>query len=79
MEIGIIIYGGFALAIIVILISYSIYTILDESKKVAYYNRTIFTVTDWDKYNKMVKRQKKIIFKKKLQLAVLNCLNKLKG
>lgn len=58
--------------LVVLMIVYSIYVILDEQEKTKYYKKTFYYVTDWGKYNKMV--QRKIITKKKVQLYLLKAL-----
>ena len=78
MNIEIIIYGSFSIVLIIILIVYLIYVILEEREKLRYYKHNILYVTDWDKYNTMVKRQRRIIIKKKFQLLFLTFLVKLK-
>lgn len=60
--------------IIILLIIYSIYVIVDERKKVKYYNKIINYDTNWDKYQTMLERQKRIIIKKKLELYGLRML-----
>lgn len=67
---------------VILLIVYMVYVILDERnklKKYKYYKSTVYYETDWGKYNEMVIRQKKIIFKKKFQLLFLQTLVFLKG
>lgn len=64
---------------VVLLIVYMIYVILDERKKIKYYKSTIYYETDWDKYNDMVRKQKRIIHNKKVQLFILQVLVFLKG
>ena len=64
---------------VVLIIVYMIYVILDERKKLKYYKSTIFYETDWDKYNEMVIKQKRVIFKKRVQLFFLQSLVFLKG
>lgn len=60
--------------LVVLMIVYSIYVILDQQEKTKYYKKTFYYVTDWGKYNKMVQRQRKIITKKKVQLYLLKVL-----
>ena len=62
-----------------LLLLYCFYVINDERKKMKYYKETISYETNWDKYNDMVKAQKKIIFKKQMQLFFLNILVFFKG
>ena len=64
---------------VILLIVYMIYVILDERKKLKYYKSTIYYETDWDKYNDMVVKQKRILFNKKIQLFILQILVFLKG
>jgi len=64
---------------VILIIVYMIYVILDERKKLKYYKSTIFYETDWDKYNEMVIKQKRVIFKKRVQLFFLQVLVFLKG
>lgn len=63
----------------ILILVYFGYVINDECKKIKYYKKVISYETEWDKYNNMLKNQKKIIFKKKLQLFYLNILVFLKG
>lgn len=63
---------------IILLITYGIYVIIDERKKMKYYKSTLLYETDWDKYCTMVNKQKRIIFYKKFQLFWLTLLVKIK-
>lgn len=63
---------------IILLITYGIYVIIDERKKMKYYKSTLLYETDWDKYCTMVNKQKRIIFYKKFQLFLLTLLVKIK-
>jgi len=62
-----------------LIIIYFAYVIYDENKKTNYYNQIISYKTDWDKYNEMIKLQKRVIQKKKLSLLYLKTLVFLKG
>ena len=62
----------------ILLIVYCIYVVIDERKKVKYYNQTLLYVTDWDKYCTMLHKQKRIIFYKKIQLLWFKLLVVLK-
>lgn len=57
-----------------LLLVYCLYVINDESKRIKYYKKTILYETAWDKYSSMVKEQRKIIIKKKIQLVGLSIL-----
>ena len=57
-----------------LLLIYCCYVINDERKKIKYYKETISYETNWDKYSDMIKVQKKIILKKKIQLSFLEVL-----
>ena len=71
MSIEIIIYGTFSIVLAIILLVYSIFVIIEEREKMKYYKYNILYVTNWDKYNTMVKKQKRVLFKKKIQLTFL--------
>lgn len=60
--------------LIALLIIYSVYVIIDERKKIKYYNKIIGYNTNWDKYQTMLKEQNKIIIKKKIELYRLKIL-----
>lgn len=60
--------------IIVLLIVYSIYVLVDERKKIKYYNKIIGYDTAWDKYQTMVDKQRIIIIKKRVHLCILKFL-----
>ena len=62
----------FLLAVLIVI--YCIYVIIDERKKVKYYNKSFFYDTHWEKYNIMVNRQRKKIASKKIQLYFLKFL-----
>lgn len=74
----IIINAILCIIMIMLLIAYSIYVIIDERKKTKYYRHTLLYETDWDKYCTMVNRQKKILFYKKVQLVWFTILVKIK-
>ena len=61
-----------------IMIIYSIYIIFDEKKKRKYYKSKIYYDKEWDMYNTMVKKQKRVIFFKRLELVWLTLLVKIK-
>ena len=58
----------------ILLVFYFIYIIKDERKKMQYYKTSIYYESNWDKYSDMLKKQKKIILYKKIQLLFLNVL-----
>lgn len=58
----------------ILLMSYFGYIIYDERKKTKYYKSTILYETKWDKYSDMIRVQKSIIIKKKIQLFFLELL-----
>ena len=78
MNIEIIIYGTFSIVLTIILLVYSIFVIIEEREKMKYYKYNILYVTNWDKYNTMVKKQKRVLFKKKVQLTFLTVLVKVR-
>lgn len=66
---------------VILLITYSIYVLVDERKKWKrrkYYESQIVYETDYNMYFDMVKKQKIIIIKKSIQLFFLTILVKLK-
>lgn len=66
---------------VILLITYSIYVLVDERKKWKrrkYYESHIVYETDYNMYFDMVKKQKIIIIKKSIQLFFLTILVKLK-
>ena len=78
MNIEIIIYGTFSVVLTILLLVYSIFVIIEEREKMKYYKYNILYVTNWDKYNTMVKKQKRVLFKKKVQLTFLTVLVKVR-
>lgn len=73
-----IVYLILIVLMVILLITYSIYVIVNERKKTRYYNSVLLYETDWDKFSTMVKKQKRIIKKKKIQLFFLTFLVKMK-
>ena len=73
----VLINGILCIILIILLITYTIYVIIDE-KKIKYYKATILYDTNWDKYSTMVKKQKRVLFRKKFQLFWLIVLVKIK-
>ncbi len=63
---------------VLILIVYSVYVILDEKKKRRYYKSKIYYETDWDMYSTMVQKQRKILLQKRIQLVWLTFLVKIR-
>ena len=64
------------IAIILILI-YGIFVIIDERKKwnkKEFFKYTLYYEVDYFLYMDMVKKMKKVLFKKRLELVVLNIL-----
>lgn len=61
-----------------LIIIYSIYVLLDEHKKLKYYNKPLYYETDWDKYSTMIVKQKKILLSKKMELLYYKTLVKIK-
>lgn len=78
MENDIIVYLILIIILAILLITYGVYVIIDERKKMKYYYSNLLYVTDWDKFSTMVKKQKRIIRKKKLQLFFLTIMVKIK-
>ena len=67
--------------LICFLITYSIFVIVEESKKfnkISYYKSNIAYETEWDKYCTMVSKQKFVIYRKKMELLFLSILVKLR-
>ena len=62
-----------------LILIYCFYVICDEKNKIKYYKSTISYSTDYEKYNDMLKVQKKVIRKKRLQLFFLNILVFIRG
>ena len=54
--------------LVVLSITYCVFVLFDEMSKIKYYESSLSYETDWDKYNRMVKRQKRIITIKKIKL-----------
>lgn len=67
------------IVIIIFLIVYSIIVLIKDKRKLKYYNSTLLYDTDYDKYYTLVKKQKRVILKKKIQLFWLTILSNLKG
>lgn len=63
---------------VLILIVYSVYVILDEKKKRRYYKSKIYYETGWDMYSTMVQKQRKILLQKRIQLVWLTFLVKIR-
>jgi len=79
MKSDVIVYIILIVLMVILLSVYSIYVIIDERKKVKYYYSNLLYVTDWDKFSTMVKKQNRIIRKKKIQLFFLTIMVKIKG
>lgn len=62
-----------------LIIIYFAYISYDYNKKINYYKSIISYETDWDKYSEMVKHQKRVIRKKKINLYYLKTLVFMKG
>ncbi len=75
----VILYGILCVIMIILLITYGIYVLIDEKKKIKYYKKTLLYTTEWDKYYTMLQKQKRIIFYKKIQLLWLKILVGIKG
>ena len=54
--------------LVVLSITYCVFVLFDEKSKIKYYESSLSYETDWDKYNIMVKKQKRIITIKKIKL-----------
>ena len=74
----IIVNGILCIIMILLLIAYSVYVIIDERKKTKYYRHTLLYETNWDKYCTMVKRQKWVLLYKRIQLVWFTILVKIK-
>ena len=49
-----------------------------DYKKEKYYNKNIYYITEWDKYESIIKLQKRIIFRKKIKLLFYKIRSKMK-
>ncbi len=78
MKIEVFIYGFFCILILILLILCLKKIITKEQNRMKYYNSHIYYATNWDKYSTMVKKQKRILFLKKIQLFLLTLLVKVK-
>lgn len=61
-----------------LLVIYAIYILIDDYKKEKYYNKNIYYITEWDKYESIIKLQKRIIFRKKRKLLFYKIRSKIK-
>ena len=61
-----------------LLIIYTIYILIDDYKKEKYYNKNIYYITEWDKYESIIKLQKRIIYRKKIKLLFYKIRSKIK-
>ena len=61
-----------------LLIIYTVYILIDYYKKEKYYNKNIYYITEWDKYESIIKLQKRIIFRKKIKLLFYKIRSKMK-
>ena len=61
-----------------LLIIYTVYILIDGYKKEKYYNKNIYYITEWDKYESIIKLQKRIIFRKKIKLLFYKIRSKMK-
>lgn len=61
-----------------LLIIYTVYILIDDYKKEKYYNKNIYYITEWDKYESIIKLQKRIIFRKKIKLLFYKIRSKMK-
>lgn len=61
-----------------LLVIYAIYILIDDYKKEKYYNKNIYYITEWDKYECIIKLQKRIIFRKKRKLLFYKIRSKIK-
>ena len=71
-------YIFLCLIMLTIIILNFIYITIHNRHKAKYYSSMIYYETDWDKYTTMVKKQKKIIRKKAIEIFWLKLLIKLK-
>lgn len=58
-------------------VAYCLFVIIDENKKykkLLYYKKNLSYDIYYDKYMKMVRKMKKVLFKKKTELFLLNIL-----
>lgn len=63
---------------LILLTIYIIYVIVDEKKKIKFFNYQIHYDTEYKMYINMVKKIKKIIRKKKIELLYLTILLKIR-
>ena len=64
--------------IVIFLIVYSILILIKEKNRIKYYNSTLLYDTNYDKYFTLVKKQKREILKRKIQLTYLSLLTSAK-
>ena len=74
MNIETLLYAIFCIFILIILLNIVIRIISDPSYSTKFYNYKIKYDTDLDKYYSMLKKQKKVILKKEIQLLYLKLL-----
>lgn len=64
--------------IVIFLIAYSILILIKEKNRIKYYNSTLLYDTNYDKYFTLVKKQKREILKRRIQLTYLSLLTSAK-
>lgn len=62
------------ITLMVLLLAYFGYVMYDEQQKINYYHQKLHYESAWDKYQTMIKMQRKVIFKKKVTLSFLKVL-----
>lgn len=78
MNIEILIYGILSLILLIILITITILILNNSEYSTKFYNYKIKYDVNLDKYYSMIKKQKRVINKKKLELLYLKLLVKLR-
>jgi len=63
----------------ILLVVYFFYIKYDDKKRINYYKTVVLYESDWDKYSDMVRVQKRVIFRKKIQLIYYKVLVFFKG
>jgi len=69
----------FCIIVLILFLCMVVLIIDSEKKQTKYYNYKIKYDYDFAKYDSMLKKQKRILFKKRIQLVILKMLVKIKG
>lgn len=79
MKYYIVIFFGLCISMLLLMIVFFVSSYRKEYNFIKFYNKKIGYVCDWDKYNSMVKVQKKLLYKKRIQLCILKIFVKVHG